>query len=126
MAKDVVGTIRKFTVEGIAFRIAADANVNRRPTNVENTMIPTSGRSMQKKTKMTPEAEGFDILVNAEEIESLKSFAEGLDLVKVSYTTAAGAVYRCTGQIEIESHESETGKAGVRVLPDDDWTAFPD
>jgi hypothetical protein len=125
MAKDVTGSIRKFTVEGISYRVAADANVKRRPINVENTMIATSGKAMQQKKRMVPQAEGLDLILNADEAESLKSFAEGLDLVKVSYETAAGDVYRCTGQINLDGHESETGKASVTVQPVEDWTMFP-
>ena len=124
MGVDVSGSIRKFTLEGISFRVSADTNVSRKPTNVENDMIPTSGSSMQKKTRMTPKAEGFNLIVNGEEMETIKSFAEGLDKIKVSYETAGGDVYRCEGQIEVESHESEENKATVTVLPDGDWTAF--
>lgn len=125
MSRDVSGSIRKFTVEGISYRVTADTNVSRRPTNVENTMIATSGKAMQKKMRVTPSAEGFNLAVNAEEMEALKSFAEGLDVVKVTYTTAAGDQYRCTGQIQIEAHESEEGKATVTVHPEEDWTMFP-
>lgn len=125
MPKDVTGSIRKFTVEGISFRIMADSNISRRPTNVENTMIPTSGKAMQKKMRMTPTAEGVVLAVNAEEMETLKSFAEGLNPIKVTYQTAAGDEYRCTGQIEVEAHESEEGRANVTVLSQDDWTLFP-
>lgn len=124
MPKDVTGSIRKFTVEGISFRVMADSNFSRRPINVENTMIATSGKAMQKKTRMVPALEGVVLAVNAEEMESLKSFAEGLEPIKVTYQTAAGDEYRCTGQINIEAHESEEGRATVTVAPQDDWTAF--
>jgi hypothetical protein len=124
MGKDIIGSIKKFTVEGISYRVSADANIKRRPTNVENAMLPTSGNSMQQKKRIVPQAEGIDLSCNAEEMDTLKSFAEGLDLVKVSYTTAAGDVYRCKGQINIEGHESETGKVTVTVMPVSDWTTF--
>ena len=121
----VSGSIRGFTVEGIPFDVTADTNVSRKPTNIENDMIPTSGVGMQKKTRVTPKAEGFNLAVSEEEMESLKSFAEGLLPVKVSYITANGSVYRCVGQIEVEAHESEENKATVTVLPESDWTLFP-
>ena len=125
MPKDVSGSIRKFTVEGISFRVMADSNFSRRPINVENTMIPTSGKSMQKKLKVTPTLEGVVLGVNAEEMESLKSYAEGLLPIKVTYETAAGDQYRCIGQIDVEAHESEENRANVTVHPDGDWTLFP-
>lgn len=125
MGLDVSGSIRKFTVEGISFRVMADANVSRRPTAVENTMIPTSGAAMQKKMKVTPSMEGVVLGVNGDEMESLKSFAEGMELIKVTIEMANGDQYRCTGQIEIEAHESEENRATVTVHPDGDWTFFP-
>ena len=124
MGKDVSGSIRKFTVEGISFRVAADANFSRRPINVENSMVPTSGKSMQKKVRMVPVLEGATLIVNAEEMEVLKSYAEGLDLIKVTYQDAAGNEFRCTGQINVEAHESEENRANVTVQPEEDWTPF--
>lgn len=124
MGKDLSGSVKKFTVEGVPFRVSADTNVSRKPTNVENDMIPSSGKGMRKVTRVTPKAEGFNLLVNAEEVEELKSFAESLDNVKVSYETAAGDLYRCVGQIEMEAHETEENKVTVTVLPEEDWTAF--
>jgi hypothetical protein len=125
MSRDVAGSIRKFTIEGISFRVMADANFSRKPTNVENTMVPTSGVAMQKKVRMIPVLESVVLAVNAEEMETIKSFAEGLDLVKVMYETAAGDQYRAEGQIEIEAHESEENRANVTVQPAGDWTLFP-
>jgi len=124
MSRDVSGSVRKFTVEGISFRVAADANLSRRPIAVENSMVPTSGKSMQKKVKMVPVLESVVLIVNAEEMESLKSFAEGLDVIKVTYQTAAGDEYRCTGQINVEAHETEENRANCTVHPEEDWTPF--
>lgn len=120
----VSGSIREFSIEGIPFDVAADANINRKPTNVVNDMIPTSGAGMRKITKVTPKAEGFALLVNAEEMERIKSFAEGLDNIKVRYVTADGTVKRCSGQVEVESYESEESKATITILPARDWTVF--
>jgi hypothetical protein len=125
MPKDVTGSIRKFTIEGISYRVMADANLSRRPINVENAMIPTSGKAMQKKTRMIPALEGVVLACNAEEMEAIKSYAEGLEPIKITYQTAAGDEYRCTGQINIEAHESEEGRVNVTVQPQDDWTMFP-
>lgn len=125
MSVDVTGSIRKFTIEGISYRVMADANFSRRPINVENTMVPTSGPAMQKKMRVVPVLEGVVLACNAEEMEAIKSFAEGLDVIKITYQTAAGDEYRCTGQVNIEGHESEEGRVTVTVQPEDDWTLFP-
>jgi hypothetical protein len=124
VAKDIIGSLRKFTLDGISFRVAADANVKRKPFKLENSMIPTSGKSIRQSKHVVPTAEGFDLILNAEEAEVLKGLIEGGDVLKVSYTTADGSVYRCTGQVSMDGHETETGKASLTVHPDDDWTVF--
>ena len=88
-------------------------------------MIPTSGKAMQKKMKVVPILESVILILNAEEMISVQSYADGLDLVKISYTTAAGDVYRCTGQINIDTHETEEGRATCTVMPEEDWIPFP-
>jgi hypothetical protein len=125
MARDVAGSIRKVTLEGVSYRATADANFSRKPTKVENTMIPTSGKAMRKIMRVTPVAEGVVLTVNTEEMEAIKALAESLDSIKISYTVAAGDVYRCVGAIEVEAHESEENKANVTFQPEDDWTLFP-
>jgi len=121
----VAGSIRKFSIEGIPYDVAADANISRKPTKVDNDMIATSGKGMRKVTRVTPKAESIDLLVNSEEMEQIKSFAEGLDNVKIDFETADGTVHRCVGQIQIDSHNTEDNKATLVALPEDDWTTFP-
>jgi hypothetical protein len=121
----VAGSVRKFTIEGISYDVAADANISRKPTKVDNDMIPTSGVGMRKITRVTPKAEAIDLLVNSEEMEQIKSFAEDLENVKVDIETADGTVHRCVGAIQVDAHETEENKATVVVLPEDDWTTFP-
>lgn len=125
MSKDVAGSIRGVSLEGVSYRAAGDANFSRRPINVENSMIASSGKAMRKIAKMVPIVEGVVLLVNAEEMEAIKSLAESLDIIKLQYTTAAGDVYRSNGQINVEAHESEENKANVIFLPEEDWTLFP-
>lgn len=120
-----VGSIRKFTVEGISFDIAADANISRKPTRYETSMVATSGKSMPKKVRIVPAAEGIVLVINTEEELALKSFSESLTPLKISYENAKGDVFRCEGSLEIEAVESEEGKANCTALPVDDWTAFP-
>lgn len=122
---DVVGSIRGFSVDGIPFRVAGDANFSRKPTNVENTAVPTSGNAMMKKTKIVPTLEGATLIVNTNELAALKNFSESLDKFTIGYQNAAGDRFRCIGQIQIDSHESEEGRAAVIVLPEGDWTPFP-
>jgi hypothetical protein len=124
MAKDVVGTARKFTVEGQPYRLAGDVNITQTVSRYENSMIPTSGISMRKMVRRVTIREGFVLLVNAEEIADLKAASESLDDLKIGYVTAAEDEYKCEGAIEIENVETEEGRMTVQVHPRDDWDEF--
>lgn len=121
---DVAGTIRKLSIEGISFRVAGDANLTETFTQFENSMIASSGRAMRKMLKRIPQVEGVTLLTNAAERDTLKSFAEDLNDLKISYTNAAGDTYRCQGTIEITSNETEENRTTVVILPREDWTPF--
>jgi len=121
---DVTGTLRKLTIEGISFNVAADADISEVMTNYEVTRIPTSGPSMKKMVRRIPAREGIVLITNAAERENLKSFAEQIADVKVSYTNAAGDEYKCEGSIEVENNTTQENRTTVRVDPKEDWTAF--
>jgi hypothetical protein len=124
MANDVVGSLRKLSIEGIPFRVAADANFSETVTVFENSMIATSGRAMRKMTRRVPMTEGIVLIVNEAERQNLKSFAESIDDLKVSYTKASGDTFKCEGTIEIENLETEEGRLTCQVHPREDWTPF--
>lgn len=124
MPNDIAGSLRKLTIEGISFRVAADANLTETITRFENSMIATSGRSMRKMMRRVPIREGVVLITNAAERESLKSFAESIDDLKFTYVNAAGDTYRCEGSMEIESSETEENRTSCIIQPREDWTAF--
>ena len=124
MSKDVVGSNRALSINGVNFRVSATSNFSRIMTKYENTRIPTSGASMRKMMKRVLTAEGVELNVNGAEIAVLKSFAESLDDALLSYTTAANDTYKATGSVEVENIDTEEGKATVKIDPVDDWTPF--
>lgn len=124
MSKKISGSIRKCTVEGVAFDVAADANLTHVFTIYENSMVPTSGNGMRKMTKRIPSIEGLVLVCDANERLVLKDFAEGLDDVKVTVTLASGDSYRCEGTVEIENNESEENRTSCAIHPRGDWTKF--
>jgi hypothetical protein len=79
---------------------------------------------MRKMLKRVPVREGIVLVTNADEREVLKSFAEGLEDLKISYTNAAGDTYRCEGTIEVESNETEENRTTCKVMPREEWTPF--
>lgn len=116
--------MRKFTIEGIAFNVAADANFSETFTRWENSMIATSGVAMRKMLKRIPMIEGVVLLTDSDERLVLKDFAEGLEDIKITYTNAAGDSYRGEGTIEIEGNETEENRTSCTIHPRGDWTKF--
>jgi len=123
-ARKIAGSVRKFTIEGISFDVAADATLSEVFTKYENAMVPTSGGAMRKMTKRIPAVEGVVLITDADERLVLKDFAEGLDLVKITYQNAAGDSYRCEGTFEIENNETEENRTACTIQPVGDWTKF--
>jgi len=121
---NTVGSILACTIEGIPYNVAADVNASHILTNYENSMVPTSGRSMPKKMKRVPAFESLVLICNDTEKDELKSFAEGVDIVKFSVTLASGSQYKSEGVIDIENVETEESRLTVKLLPSEDWTLF--
>jgi outer membrane lipopolysaccharide assembly protein LptE/RlpB len=124
MANDIVGSNRSLSINSVPFRVAADSNFERTISKYENTRIPTSGRSMRKMMARLLTVEGVDLIVNAAEIATLKTFAESLADAILSYTTAAGDEYQAVGSFELEKVDTESGKATLKLDPADDWVPF--
>jgi len=120
----VVGTPKKFTIEGISFNMAADVNISLTPTKEEVTMIATTGKGLQKRVKRIPKAESVTLLVSAEELEQLRSMSSELEEKKFSVTLADGSEWKTQGVFGMESYESEDGKVSITVEPSDDWTVL--
>jgi hypothetical protein len=124
VAKNVSGSNRKFTVQGIPFNVAADANISETITAFENSMIASSGQGMRKMMKRIPVREGIVLLTNSAERELLIGFSEGVDDLQISYQNAAGDVFSCEGSLEIENNETEENRTSCQVQPRDGWTAL--
>jgi hypothetical protein len=120
----VVGTPKKFTIEGISFNMAADVNISLTPTKEEVTMIATTGKGLQKRVKRIPKAESVTLLVSAEELEQLRSMSSELEEKNFSVTLADGSEWKTQGVFGMESYESEDGKVSITVEPSDDWTVL--
>ncbi len=121
---DVVGSLRKVTIDGVTFRVAADGGFSGPGSIYENTSIPTSGGNVRKMVKRAPVKEGLTLICNGSERDELQDIADSRDDVPLAVETAAGDIYRATGWIEFEGYESEEGKATIQMHPRDTWTTF--
>jgi hypothetical protein len=121
---DLAGTIRKVTLDGIAFDAMADTNVSETGSQWEVSGVPTSGRNMKKMVRRPETRESIVLACNGAEREVLKELAERIDDFPMSYTTAGNDVYRCTGFIEFETRETEENRATIQLIPRDQWESF--
>lgn len=124
---DVSGTLRKISLDGVTFRAAMDINVNLQTSPYENEGIPTSGRSMLKKTLRNPNAEGVTLIVNPVEQDLLKEFSERLEPSPISFELADGSVYRTDGWIDYPGVETEENRTELVIIPDraiNAWSLF--
>lgn len=124
MAKDIVGALRKVTLDGITFDVFPDANVNEVGSAWENSPVPTSGRTLRKMMKRTESREGVVLACNGAERDILKELSERQEDYTMSYQLASGDVYRCKGFIEFENRETEEGRASIQMHPRTAWEPF--
>ena len=121
------GTPRKLTLDGVSYDVAADVNVTLNLSPFETEGVPSSGRTMMKRTVRTQTAESIVILASPTEQDQLRVLAERLDAFPAAITMADGAVWRTTGNINFESVESEENRATIVIIPDrspDGWALF--
>ena len=121
------GTPRKLALDGVSYDVAADVNITLNLSPFETEGVPTSGRTMIKRTVRTQTAESIVIVATPTEQDQLRVLAERLDAFPAAITMADGAVWRTTGNINFESVESEENRATIVIIPDrspDGWALF--
>jgi hypothetical protein len=109
-------------INGIPYSVAGDTNATQIFTRWENTSIPSSGASMRKMVRRSPNTEAMTLLTDADERAQLKTDSESKDDVSLYWVNAAGDAYRAEGWFEVESNESEENRTNVILQPRDDWT----
>lgn len=124
MGKDLTGSIKKVTLDGVTFDAAADADFSQVRGQYTNEAVATSGRNMRKMQKRVETAEGVDLITNGAEFDQLKGLSERTTDFPMSYTTAAGDVYRATGWIDLEKRQTMEGKTAIKMFPRGTWEPF--
>lgn len=112
------GTVRSIAIDGLPFRAAMDINVTLNQSPYENEAVPTTGKSMLKKTLRSPNAESIVLIVNPSEQDVLREFSERIDPFPLSQEWADGSVWRTVGWINFENVESQENRASVTFIPD--------
>lgn len=124
MGKDIVGSIRKVTLDGVTYDALHDSNVSEPGGPWQNESVATSGRNLRKMSRRSEERDGLILACNGAEREQLEELVGRTDDFTMSYQTASGDVYRCSGWVEFEKRETEEGRATVKLCPRDRWESF--
>ena len=123
----VSGSGRGVTIDGIQYRVTADNDMTGKFSSFENENLPTSGESISKKTIVSPNLEGIELAVSADEIESLKESAAKSTDYSLSYNAADGTEWKAQGKINLGDYSSADGKAEVTLMPNNalkGWQKF--
>jgi formate dehydrogenase assembly factor FdhD len=124
MAKDLSGSVRKLTLDGVTYNVAGDANFNEVEGLFENDTVVHSGGNSRKVTRRAAVRENVTIICNGAEFDQLKALSERLEDFPMSYETASGDVYRTTGWINLEHRETEENRVSMKLFPRKQWSAF--
>lgn len=125
-AKDIVGTPHGVSLDGQGFKTPADADFGEKHSNIETEAIATSGNQFFKMTKVSPDRESVNLIVNADELVVLKALAQRIDPFPMSYENASGDIYVATdgGKINMDTRSNATGIVTVKLMPVNDWEPF--
>lgn len=120
----VSGSIRKCTINGLAFNAAADANFGKTP-KIEKEAVRHSGGNMIKITLASGNVEGAKMICTPVEYDTLEGFADEQDAFSMSYEMADGSVFRTTGHIALDNYESEEHSVELTLIPESGtWELF--
>lgn len=96
------GTIRKVTIDGRSFGVAADNDVNRKLGGFENEIQPNGNNTSRLiKTAINWTISGLQLSIDdsSGDHEFLQERADSLAFFNVTITMASGKVYQGSGQI---------------------------
>ena len=118
------GSIRKATVDGIPFNVAADANIALNARK-EKESIPHSGGNMTKIVLGAAMAEAVKFIVTPSEYDVLRSIANGEGDIPMSYDLADGSSMKTQGQINLGPYQSDDSSCEVQYLTSTgEWEIF--
>ena len=120
-----VGTVLSVTLDGNIFFPTADSDLTDGKPKYENSVEMSSGRAFRKMVRQDQSISGLTLKVTSDELELLKGLNDRIEPFPMSYKNAAEDVYKGSGWIKLDTRKSQSGNAGVELLPDEKgWTLF--
>jgi hypothetical protein len=118
------GSLRGFQVDGIAYGVAADANVAKNPT-IEKEGLRHSGGNMVKRTLMSGDYEAIKLTITPSEFATLEAQAEAIGFVPVSLVWADGTVFSSPAEVNLGPYQSDDSSCELSAIPESgSWVNF--
>lgn len=118
------GSLRKVTIDGIPYNVAADANVALND-RLEKESIPHSGGNMTKRTLAAAMAEAVKLIVTPSEYDVLRNQAQGDGDIPLSYEMADGSSFRTQGEVNLGPFQTDDSSCEVTFLTSTgEWEIF--
>lgn len=118
------GSLRKVTIDGIPYNVAADANVALN-ARLEKESIPHSGGNMTKRTLAAAMAEAVKLIVTPSEYNVLEGQAEADGDIPMSYEMADGSSFKSQGEINLGPYQTDDSSCEVTFLTSTgEWEIF--
>ena len=124
MAKDLSGSIGKAVIDGVTFDVFSDVDISLQLSRFKSEAVATSGRVMQKRTKIVQELKNLKLVCNEDEAVTLQNKAEGIVDVTLAITLNSGGVVRSAGFLDFEDWSTMDMKASVTFFPRTKWEIF--
>jgi hypothetical protein len=118
---NVVGSIKKLTVEGISYPVSGDANAKLYLSGVENAMLATSGDAVLQQKRQVQRIENLDLLLSPAEAEDFRDYAKRIKPIKIAATLRNGKIYSGEAVVNFDGYETENGKATMTFLAVNEW-----
>lgn len=116
MSRNVAGTLRTVSINGIPYRVAFDGNLEKKLGKFTSEVIATNGDGMRKVETRVQSAD-LVLIANAAEQETLRQDSEDLEDLLFYYVDAAGNTYSCTGCFNIDTASTQENRVTIQITP---------
>lgn len=114
------GTPKALKLDKQNYRLAADVDFDRKPAQTKEVQATTGKRNV-KVIKQNEDIEGVDIIVDADQRETVLALASADLPFDISYTNAAARSYTGKGEIDITADGTSDGKMTITLIPENGW-----
>lgn len=114
MIEDNVGTPRSLSINGVGYRVAADADYNASLSLITSEYLPTTGAALLQVTRKNPMITGIPLRVTPSEMDTLNQIAADGEPAQFAITEASGTVI--AGTVTIAGDRERSSATGTYTI----------